>query len=53
MQWVLGGLVILGVVAFVVGQVTGRVRARSCCAVPAEHDQRLRVPLSETSSAES
>ena len=41
MQWVFGGLVVLFLVAFVVGQVTGRVRARSCCSVPAEQDQRL------------
>jgi len=26
-----------------VGMLTGRVRARSCCAVPAEKDARLRV----------
>jgi len=26
-----------------VGMITGRVRARSCCSVPMEHDARLRV----------
>jgi len=41
-QWVLGGIVILVTVALVVGGITGRVRARSCCAVPPEQDLRLR-----------
>jgi hypothetical protein len=29
------------------GMVTGRVKARSCCAVPAEDDARLRVPAED------
>ncbi|MFM7598508.1 MAG: hypothetical protein ACKO70_09100 [Actinomycetota bacterium] len=41
MQWVLAGLVALATVAFVIGGVTGRVRARNCCSVPADHDRRL------------
>lgn len=44
MQWLLGGLIVAFLAAFVVGQVTGRVRARSCCAVPPERDLRLRDP---------
>jgi len=31
-------------VVVVVGMLTGRVRARSCCVLPAEDDARLRQP---------
>jgi hypothetical protein len=30
-----------------VGMITGRVRARSCCSVPAEHDARLLVAATD------
>jgi hypothetical protein len=34
-----------------VGMITGRVRAWSCCSIPAEHDARLRVgPTDDTAS---
>lgn len=37
-------LPVIAVVAFlVVGAVRGRVQVRSCCAVPADQDQRLVV----------
>lgn len=42
MQFVLATLVILPVAALVIGAISGRVRARSCCSVPAERDLRLR-----------
>ena len=31
-------------VAIAVGMLTGRVRAKSCCVMPAEDDARLRQP---------
>jgi len=43
MQWFLAGLVVLATVALIVGGLTGRVRARHCCSVPAEQDRRLRA----------
>ena len=42
--------VALAVAPFVLvlaGMVTGRVQARSCCAVPAEHDARMRAVADE------
>jgi len=42
-QWILAGLVALATVALVVGGLTGRVRARHCCSVPADQDRRLQA----------
>ena len=42
MQFVLATLVVLPVAALIIGAIRGRVRARSCCSVPAERDLRLR-----------
>jgi hypothetical protein len=44
MQYVIGGIVSLVVIALAIGAVTGRVRARSCCA-PADPalDARMRA----------
>ena len=42
MQWLLAGLVIVATSILVIGGLTGRVRARNCCSLPAEHDRRLR-----------
>lgn len=41
MQWILAGLVVLVTLALVIGGITGRVRARNCCAIPPEQDRRL------------
>jgi hypothetical protein len=38
-----GGLLLLSVLALLVGAVTGKVRARSCCNLPAADDLRLRA----------
>ena len=38
-------------VTVAVGMLTGRVRARSCCAVPAEKDARLRIAREDVESA--
>ena len=38
-------------VTVAVGMLTGRVRARSCCAVPAEKDARLRVVDGQAAAA--
>lgn len=42
MRWLIGLPILLATVALAVGAVTGRVRARSCCA-PADpvHDRRM------------
>lgn len=43
MRFILGGLVILFMVALAVGALTGRVRARNCCSMSADPaDLRLR-----------
>ena len=42
MQFVLATLVVLPVAALIIGAISGRVRARSCCSVPAKRDMRLR-----------
>jgi hypothetical protein len=42
MRFVWAALAVMPFAVVLVGMVTGRVRARSCCAVPAEHDTRLR-----------
>ena len=38
-------------VTVAVGMLTGRVQARSCCAVPAEKDARLRVVDGQAAAA--
>jgi hypothetical protein len=38
----LGALVLIPTLALAVGALTGRVRARCCCSVPAERDLRMR-----------
>jgi hypothetical protein len=43
MQWVLAGLVTIVTLALVLGGITGRVRARNCCAIPADQDRRLQA----------
>lgn len=43
MRFLWAMLAISPFVAAAIGMLTGRVRARSCCAVPAEHDSRLKV----------
>jgi hypothetical protein len=44
MRLVWATLAVLPFALVLVGMVTGRVKARSCCALPAEHDARLRTP---------
>ena len=41
MRFVWAALAVLPFVVVLVGMVSGRVRARSCCAVPADQDARL------------
>ncbi len=41
MRFVWAALAVSPFVAVLVGMLTGRVQARSCCAVPTEHDARL------------
>lgn len=43
MQWLLAGLVIVATTVLVVGGITGRVRARNCCSLPADQDRRLQA----------
>ncbi|MFM8239106.1 MAG: hypothetical protein ACKOAW_02180 [Actinomycetota bacterium] len=43
MQWVLAGLVALATLTLVVGGITGHVKARNCCSVPADQDRRLQA----------
>ena len=47
MRFVWAALALLPFAVVLVGLVTGRVQARSCCAVPAEHDARLRDPADD------
>jgi hypothetical protein len=42
MRYVLAAPVVLFMLWLAVGAVTGRVRARSCCAIPADRDLRMR-----------
>lgn len=44
MRFLWAALAVAPFVAVAVGMLTGRVRARSCCALPAENDARLRKP---------
>ena len=44
MRFVWAALAVAPFVVVLAGMVTGRVQARSCCAVPAEHDARMRTP---------
>ena len=41
MKFLWAALAVSPFVVVAIGMLTGRVRARSCCAVPAEHDARL------------
>jgi hypothetical protein len=42
MRFVLGGFVVLFILALAIGAITGRVKARSCCSLSAgPHDPRL------------
>jgi len=43
MRLTLAGLVIIVTLALVIGGLTGRVRARNCCALPADQDRRLQA----------
>ena len=43
MRLILAGLVIIVTLALVIGGLTGRVRARNCCALPADEDRRLQA----------
>lgn len=43
MQWLFAGLVIIATTVLVVGGITGRVRARNCCSLPADQDRRLQA----------
>ena len=40
-------MALLPFAAVLVGMLTGRVRARACCAVPVEQDARLRDPVDD------
>ena len=42
MQYVIGSIVAVGTLALAVGAITGRVKARSCCA-PADPERDLRM----------
>ena len=42
MRFIWAALAVVPFAVVLVGMLTGRVRARSCCAVPAELDTRLR-----------
>jgi hypothetical protein len=50
MRFLWATLALLPFVVVLLGMVTGRVRVRSCCAVPAEHDARLRVTIDDRES---
>jgi hypothetical protein len=42
MKYLVAAPVVLFMVWLVVGALTGRVKARSCCSIPADRDLRLR-----------
>jgi|GEM_PF-2225581 len=44
MRFLWAALAMAPFVAVAVGMLTGRVRAKSCCVLPAEDDARLRQP---------
>ncbi len=50
MRFVWAALALLPFAAVLAGMVTGRVRARACCAVPAQQDVRLRDPVDSQAS---
>ena len=54
MRYIFGGAVVVFVVMMAVGAVTGRVKARSCCA-PADPalDRRMRAAFARTAGTES
>ena len=45
MRFLWAALAMVPFLVVAVGMLTGRVRARSCCALPAEDDVRLRTPV--------
>ena len=45
MRFLWAAVAVAPFVTVAVGMLTGRLRARMCCAVPAEKDVRLRVPV--------
>jgi hypothetical protein len=47
MRFVWAALAVAPFVVVLAGMVTGRVQARSCCALPAEHDARMRAAADE------
>ncbi len=50
---VLGGLVVAFVILMVIGGLTGRVRAQSCCGIAdADKDLRMRTPETSLPEAE-
>ena len=49
MLFVWAALAVLPFAGVLVGMGTGLVQARSCCAVPAEKDARLRAAAADTS----
>lgn len=52
MEYVVGGVVIAFLVLLAVGAVTGRVRSRSCCAIPdPSQDLRMRAAFEGDDSA--
>ena len=46
MKYLVAAPVVLFTVWLAVGAITGRVKARSCCSIPADRDLRLRRPAS-------
>lgn len=42
MRFLWAAVAVVPFVAVAIGMLTGRVRARSCCALPAEDDARMR-----------
>ena len=51
MRFLWAALAVAPFVAVVAGMLTGRIRARSCCALPAEQDARL-VPAEDPGPAQ-
>ena len=51
MRYVWAAVAVAPFVTVAVGMLTGRVRARSCCAVPAEKDARLRITREDVGAA--
>jgi len=51
MRYLLAAPVVLFIAVMAVGAITGRVKARSCCAIPAERDLRLHPVQEQPESA--